>query len=237
MVNVPNHTNKKFKSITIRKLLFSLICFSFIVTANAVNPTATDTVASTNQTKTNNSYWGFGVGFAYEFPVVDGKTNTDNGIYGVRVPLFYNHVFGSSKSGIFASVAYEYNGKETKVNGEKYKYKYHRVPMMLHYSWNPRFANTKRGNEQGLIFHCGPGLNILAGGSIQQYHYAKKSEDRGWDKVSSMDSQCDFTLGFGLGYRLEPFMIHFGFNGAVTHPKGYDKMHNCDLDLSFLFAF
>lgn len=202
------------------------------------NPQPKDSKISTNTTtQLRHSYGGIGVSYSYNFGVLDGKTNKDNGMSLCRIPIYYNHIFGEHKSGVYGSIAYAFGSKETKYGSDKYKTTLHYIPMQLHYSWNLRFAPTHRGQEHGLIFHAGPGLNVLAGGNIKHYEYVKgNSKASGWKKMSSCDSDCDFTLGFGIGYRIDVLLFHFGFNGAVTTPKGSDA-HNCDFDLSFQFAF
>lgn len=193
-------------------------------------------IATNTTTQLRHSYGGLGAGYSYMFAVVDGKTSTDNGLSCFRIPVYYNYIFGEHKSGIYGAIGYQYGKSEFKVNSTQYKTMSHYIPMQLHYSWNLMFTPTSRGQEHGLLFHAGPGLNIQAGGKTMYYQYDRYKGSK-WIEQGKVDSYCDFTLGFGIGYRIDMLLFHFGFNGAVTTPKGFDNMHNCDFDISAMFAF
>lgn len=161
------------------------------------------------------SFFGFGAGYVYEFPT--GKGSSNNGLHGVRVPIQFNHVFKNTHAGIYGLVGYEYN--EGKIGGSTYKI--HRIPVMLHASVN--FGDSK----VGVILHGGPGLNILAGGK-SEIKSGKKTEK------GSVKSDCDFTMGAGVGLVLKSVMIHIGFNGGLTENGG---LHQCDVDASLILCF
>lgn len=168
------------------------------------------------------SLWGFGVGYAYEFPVSGG--NAGDGMHGMRIPVYFNHVFKSAPVGIYGLIGYEFNKSKSKIYGTTYETLVHRIPILAHVSYNFGKPNTS------FFFHGGPGLNVLAGGSMK---YLKDAKKKKYEKTS-MKSGCGFTLGFGMGFVInKTLIIHFGFNGALTG----DGAHQCDLDASVHFAF
>lgn len=165
------------------------------------------------------SFFGFGAGYVYEFPT--GKGSSNNGLHGVRVPIQFNHVFKNTHAGIYGLVGYEYNKNEVKADGATLTNKIHRIPILLHASLN--FGDSK----VGVILHGGPGLNILAGGK-SEIKSGKKTEK------GSVKSDCDFTMGAGVGLVLKSVMIHIGFNGGLTENGG---LHQCDVDASLILCF
>lgn len=158
------------------------------------------------------TFWGFGAGYVYSFPVVDGSAS--DGQHGVRVPLYLNYVFKNAPVGIYGLFGYQYN----KSTSGKNSVETHRLPLLLHVSYNV-------GNDKVCwFFHGGPGLNILAGGKVK-YEGEK----------TSVKSHCDFTMGLGIGMRIKKsLMFHVGFNGALT---GDNKTHVCDVDASIHLTF
>lgn len=165
------------------------------------------------------SFWGFGAGYVYEFPT--GKGSSNNGLHGVRVPIQFNHVFKNTHAGIYGLVGYEYNKNEVKADGATLTNKIHRIPILLHASLN--FGDSK----VGVILHGGPGLNVLAGGK-SEIKTGKKTEK------DSVKSDCDFTMGAGVGLVIKSLMIHIGFNGGLTENGG---LHQCDVDASLILCF
>lgn len=162
------------------------------------------------------SFVGFGAGYVYEFPT--GKGSSNNGIHGVRVPIQFNHVFKNTHAGIYGLVGYEYN--KGKIGGSTYRI--HRIPVMLHASVN--FGDSK----VGVILHGGPGLNVLAGGN------SESKDNKNKTKKDSVKSDCDFTMGAGVGLVIKSLMIHIGFNGGLTENSG---LHQCDVDASLILFF
>lgn len=174
------------------------------------------------------SFWGFGGGYAYEFPM-GGESS--QGMHGLRIPLYFNTVFKKVPLGIFGLVGYEFTKMEQKVNmySTKYKttieYTVHRIPVLAHMSLN--FGDK---SSFSVFLHAGPGLNILAGG---QSKYLKNQQKTEYQK-DPIDGGCDVTLGAGVGLNFKSLMVHVGFNGGLIKKSGVNQG---DLDVSLMFAF
>lgn len=165
------------------------------------------------------SFWGFGFGYAYEFHTYKGESQ--KGAHGERIPICFNKVAKNSPIGIFGLTGYEFSKITTKVQNYSFETTVHRIPLLLHMSLN--FGRP----DLGVFIHGGPGLNIVAGGQTKYY------ENKKWVK-DKIDGGADFTLGAGIGVVIRSGIIHFGFNGS---PIGKDDIHQCDLDVSLIFAF
>lgn len=164
------------------------------------------------------SFWGFGGGYAYEFHTNKGEAQ--KGAHGGRIPICFNKVFKKSPVGIFGLTGYEFSRITTKVQNYSFETTVHRIPLLVHMSWN--FGKP----DLGVFIHGGPGLNIAAGGQTKYY------ENKKWVK-NKIDGGADFTLGVGIGVVIRSGIIHFGFNGS---PIGKSGVHQCDLDVSFILA-